>query len=338
MKQFFNMLIEAKGASTDVAEGKAPEWFLLFKKGVVELVGGVKALVDKSAFDHVAAWLKTRGNDVVIDYEHQTLSGDRAPAAGWIPEIRWNPERGIEARCNWTDEAAAYIEKGEYRYFSPVFGVRQSDQRVVNLHSVALTNAPKTNHLNPILAKLGSEDERSSDMQFLEKLIAKLGLAADATEEMVIEAIAKMQAKPPETKEVEVVAKDVLAALDLTEGDTSTVVASIHALKQGSKGMVPREEFDRLQEKIAGQEAETVVAKAMKAGKITPDQKDWATEYAKRDKAGFETFVAKAPVVIPTARLPEGGNLPDDAHTDPAVLNVAKMMGVEEADLKTYGK
>jgi phage I-like protein len=334
MKQFFHILIEAKAGDA----GKAPEWFLLFKAGTINLAGGGPVLVDQKTYDQVAAYLKQRGNDVVIDYEHQTLSGDKAPAAGWIPEIRWNPERGIEARCKWTDEAAAYIEKGEYRYFSPVFLVNKTDRRVVTLHSVALTNAPKTNHLNPILAKLGMENERTIEMKFLEQLIAKLGLAADATEEMVIEAIAKMQAKPPETKEVEVIAKDVLAALDLTEGDTSTVVASIHALKQKDKGMVPREEFDRLQEKIAGQEAERVVAKAMAAGKITPDQKDWATEYAKRDKAGFETFVAKAPVVIPTNKLPEGDNLPDDAHTDPAVLNVAKMMGVEEADLKTYGK
>lgn len=334
MKQFFSMLIEAKGT----AKGKAPEWFLLFKKGVVKLEDGVEALVDRKTFDQVAAYLKQRGNDVVIDYEHMTLKDMVAPAAGWIPEIRWDSERGILARCKWTDKAADHIEKGEYRYFSPVFLVNNADRRVVTLHSVALTNAPKTNHLNPILAKLGSEDERSLNMKFLEKLIAKLGLAANATEEMVVEAIAKLQTQEPQTKEVEVVAKDVLVALDLTEGDTSTVVASIHALKQSGKGAVSKEDFDKLQAKLAARDAQEVVAKAMADGKVTPDQKDWATEYAKRDMKGFETFVTKAPVVIPMKKLPDGGTLPDEPQADAAVLNVAKQMDISADDLKTYGK
>jgi phage I-like protein len=241
------------------------------------------------------------------------------------------------ARTEWTDEAAQFVAKREYRYFSPVFLVRQTDKRLVGVHSVALTNAPKTNHLTPILAKLAAGDaQEEANMEFLKQLIAKLGLAGDADETAVLAAVDAVKNKAPVTKEV--VAKDILTALELTgEEDTSTVVASIHALRQQTKTAVSRAEFDRLQSQLALGEAEKVVAKAMVDGKITPDQKDWAMDYAKGNLAGFTTFVAKAPVVIPVAKLP--GKKDDDAAVvNETTLAVAKMMDVSEEDIKQYGK
>ncbi len=69
--------------------------------------------------------------------------------------------------------------------------------------------------------------------------------------------------------------------------------------------MVSKEEFDKLQKQIREKDASEVVAKAMADGKVTPDQKDWAIQYAERDIEGFKTFVAKAPVVIPMDKLPK---------------------------------
>jgi phage I-like protein len=324
-------------AAITAKDGKAPEWFLLFAAGWQEIEGEGKFLVDETAFDLVTAYLQRRGNDLVIDYEHQTVDGTKAPAAGWITAIRWDEGHGIMARTEWTDEAAQFVAKREYRYFSPVFLVRQTDKRLVGVHSVALTNAPKTNHLTPILAKLAAGDaQEEANMEFLKQLIAKLGLAGDADETAVLAAVDAVKNKAPVTKEV--VAKDILTALELTgEEDTSTVVASIHALRQQTKTAVSRAEFDRLQSQLALGEAEKVVAKAMVDGKITPDQKDWAMDYAKGNLAGFTTFVAKAPVVIPVAKLP--GKKDDDAAVvNETTLAVAKMMDVSEEDIKQYGK
>lgn len=328
--------------------GDAPEWFLLFREGWNEIESEGKFLIDRQAYEEVTAYFTKRGNDLVIDYEHSTIEGEKAPAAGWITDLRYVDGGGIEARVTWIEEAADYIGKGEYRYFSPVFFVRKSDKRVIGVHSVALTNAPKINHLTPILAKLGEEikDKEETGMEFLKRLIAKLGLKEDSTEDQVVEAVETITAKnkglekqvAEKPKEVQVIAKEVIEALELNEGDNvSTVVASIHALKQGGKGMVSKAEFEKLQKDLRKRDADEVVAKAVAEGKITPDQKEWATEYAERDLEGFRTFVAKAPVVVPVEDLPGKKTKPDDIVADENVMNVAKMFGITAEDIKQYG-
>lgn len=328
MKKIYRTLI----ASLELGDRKdLPEWFTLFAEGTGELDSGEKYQVTKNAFDLVKAKIDKRGIEIVFDYEHQTLAKDKAPAAGWCKDWRWTEGVGIEAKIDWTEDAAASIAKLEYRYYSPVFYVQKSSGLLCGVHSVALTNAPRTNHLKPLLAKLGAEPEEENDM--LKLLIAALGLAADANEGAVVAAVKKLAAQKPK----EVVAKTIIDALGIEESDESTVVASIHALKQTTTTMVSKSDFDALQARLDGQDAQTIVAKAMADGKITPDQKDWATTYAKDDLKGFETFVAKAPVVIPVKALPEGDNNTTLPITDEAVLQVAKMMDVDTEDLKTYG-
>lgn len=333
MKTFAHLIV----AEISAKDGKLPEWMLLFKEGWTEIEGEGKYLIDAKSYEILSGYISKRGIDIVFDYEHQTIKGSKAPAAGWIKEYRYTEGRGIEARVEWSDEAAEYILKKEYRYFSQVFGVRKSDSRMIALHSVALTNTPKTNNLTPILAKLGEDfAKKEEDMDLLKKLIKALGLAEDASESDVLSAIKKIMNKKPE-KPKEVVAKDVLDALDLKEeSDTSTVVASIHALKQTDKTVVSREEFDKVTKQLADRDAGEVVAKAGAEGKITPDQTKWATEYATRDLEGFKTFVAKAPVVVPVGKLPEKKETTDDIAADETVMAVAKMMDVTAEDIKQY--
>jgi len=325
-------------AKINATDGKAPEWILLFAAGTNSLLTGEKFVVDRAAYDTLAVFVAKRGVDIVFDYEHQSVAGVKAPAAGWIRELRWEEANGIMARVDWTEEAAGYIERGEYRYFSPVFGVRKTDGRVVSLLSVALTNTPKTNHLTPILAKMGMTD-KEDDMGLLDILIAKLKMAADSTEAAVTARIEELIASADKAPE-QIIAKEVTEALGLADADAanvSTVVASIHALKQGAKTGVSAEEFAALQARLATRDAAEIVASAMADGKITPDQQDWAINYAKTDLEGFKTFVAKAPVVVPLAKLPGKRTESDTAELDGAVMQVAGLMGVSAEDIKQYG-
>jgi len=317
------MIVAAAGESVS-----APEWILLFRAGKNELEGHGSYLVDAESFALVAGEFARRGNDLVFDYEHQTLKGVEAPAAGWIKELAWDQDQGILARMEWTAKGAAYVASREYRYFSPVFYVRKSDNRLVGLHSAALTNDPKHNHLDPILAKL---QPMEGSMDFLKKLAAKLGLPETATEDEVMAALAKLMDASGDVPEA------VAAALGVSAKDTSTVVASIHALRQSTKGVVSREEFEALQAKLLDRDVTDVVAKAMTDGKITPDQKDWAVQYAKSDIAGFKMFVAKAPVVVPTGKLPDGQEAEDKVQANAVTTQIASMMGLSNDDLKTYG-
>lgn len=313
-----------------------PVWYCFFPEGSGEVEGEGSFLVDRSAWELLAAKLDRRGVEIVIDYEHQTIKGVKAPAAGWCREWRYTDGVGIEAKVDWTAEAADYLKKGEYRYFSPVFHIRKSDRRLVSVHSLGLTNAPRTNNLKPLLAKLGAQLEEEDHMDLLKRLIAKLGLAETATEDEAMEAVAGLQ-----EKSAAVVAKtpaEVISLLGLQEDDSvSTVVASINALKQAEKGMVSKAEFDLIVAKLNDRDAGEVVAAALAAGKITPDQQAWADDYAKRDIAGFKTFVAKAPQVVPLSELGRKSEQKSDGELNDSVLAVAKLMDVSTEDLKKYG-
>ncbi len=329
--------------------GSVPEWVLLFAAGWVELADGLRFLVDKTAFDLVKAGVSENGNEIHVDYEHASVKekgvlAHGAPAAGWIRELVWEEGIGIKARVEWTAVAATYLENREYRYFSPVFYIRKRDRRLCGLDSVALTNRPRTRHLQPIVAKLPQEKETIMDKK---ELITALGLPPDAQDEAVFKALAslglepKMQESPkePDNQETkEVIPTAISAALGLGEtAEESEVVASIHALKQTEKNSVSLTDFNALKAQIAKRDATDAVAAAMTRGKITPDQKDWAMDYAQKDPKGFAAFIAKAPVVIPVEPLP--GKKPDnnDKALTEADLAVASLMGVLEEDLKKYG-
>ena len=318
---------------------KGLQWMLLFKAGTGEIKNEGHFLVDKQAFDLMQEYVGAQGNEIVFDYEHQTVKGTQAPAAGWIKELAWEDGVGIKARVEWTDKALEYIANGEYRYFSPVFFTRKIDRRVCGLHSVALTNTPKTKNLTPILAKLELEETlNKEEVMDKKKLIADLGLKDDATDKDIAAAVAKLGVKFPESKTKTVISKDILDVLELEESDDETaVVASINVLKQTTKNSVSVEDFNKLQAKIAKKEAGDVVDAAMKAGKITPDQKEWATDYAQKNLKGFELFISKAPVVIPLSNLPGKEIEVDLVILDKATKTIANMMDVTADDIKKYG-
>jgi phage I-like protein len=313
----------------------APDRFLLFEAGWVEVEGSEPFLIDEQSFEAIAGEFHRRGNDLVIDYEHRTLDGDKAPAAGWITDLIWDPEAGIIAEVEWTDAARDHLEKREYRYHSPVFYVRESDKRVISIHSVALTNSPRTNRIRPIAAK------KEDTVELLKLIIAALGLPEDATEDQAVEAMKALKAKadqPPEPQVRETIPREILDALGVEGGaDKSTVVASIHALSKGTGAMVPRAEFEALRAQIAEQTAETLVAKAMSDGKVTPAQKEWAVDYAARDPEGFKLYLSKMPRIVPTEPLPPATRRQANPLDDAAVKEVAAKMGTDPADIMKYG-
>jgi phage I-like protein len=96
------------------------------------------------------------GNDLLIDYEHQTLNsemnGQPAPAMGWFQvEAR---EDGIYAvNVRWTPRAIDALKSREYRYHSPVFAYDPDTMRVLSIEMESLVNYPATVHQTPLAAK-----------------------------------------------------------------------------------------------------------------------------------------------------------------------------------------
>lgn len=168
------------------------------------------------------------------------------------------------------------------------------------------------------------------DMNWLEKLKSVLGLGPEADEAAVLaaleaqsgnwqtcakalglgpqaqrEAVSKaLEARKPSTSAI--LPGAVTTELGLAAGaGESEIVGAIKGLKRG------RDQAQDLAQKVAALEqansarqATEAVEKALTAGKIAPAQKDWASEYAQKDLAGFQAYVAAAPQVVPVEALP----------------------------------
>jgi len=316
---------------------------------------------------------ESQKNQMVIDYEHQTLSGAEAPAAGWVTRLINKGKDGIWAAVEWTERAKQYLANREYRYLSPVFMKRISDNRVLRLINVALTNQPNIDGMVPLVNTSGFyfEIKEKEESIMYKELFKLLGLAETATEADAITAVGKL--KVPS----QVVAnKSVLSALGLKDGATETeVTGAIAAMKQSTGGgqivanktvltaiglkegateaevtgtiMAMKQSHDQvgtlsgevkaLRDRLEGQEAADSVAMAMKEGKITPAQKEWADEYAKRDLPGFKVFVAKAPTVVVMGKI-VGEQKTGEGGIDELQAQVNKQMGVDSETFKKYNK
>jgi phage I-like protein len=286
-----------------------PEWIRVLPLGEVELVDNREPFkVDEKSLGTMVAAFQSRGVDMVIDYEHQSLQGERAPAAGWIKHLEAR-EDGLWARVEWTPQAREYLRTKEYRYFSPVLRLDPDTRKPIALMHLGLTNVPAIKHLPPLVAKWGgsprspqgkvappsvSDDERVMEARkekvtMVQKLKLLMGLAPEAEEGAVW------------SKAMEVF-RELSAALDLPgEASTSHLLGAVEALKVGAEQFQGvQEELHVLRTYLAEETTARVVEEAMKAGKVSPAQRDWAIAYHRRDPEGFQAYVARAPKVVPT--------------------------------------
>lgn len=311
--------------------------------------------VDEESFELIRKQFKDRKLDLVIDYEHQTLSDVQAPAGGWIKEL-YKGEDAIIAKVEWTAKAAEYLKNKEYRYLSPVVLVRKRDQKATAIHSVALTNTPAIDGMFALVNSLDIEDiSEGGNIMDLKELAKALGLPETATEEEIKKAVEdaakaaerlkEMEEKKPEDKPgeggkpqevAEVVANStILSMLGLKEGaKTEDVAASIMELKTGTPDT--QAELLALKQRMQERDADEEVQKALKAGKITAAQSGWAKSYALKDMDGFKGFVEKAPVVVPPGKL-ELKDAPAAPGSDEVDVAILKNMGVSMEDVKKYG-
>ncbi|MCI9121156.1 MAG: hypothetical protein HFG00_06475 [Oscillibacter sp.] len=331
--------------------------FLMLKGGSVELTGVPATVtvlplghvvsskgefnVDEASFQSMKEQIAQRGVDLVVDYEHQTLKGVEAPAAGWVKALRLEAGN-IVADVEWTPRGAEYLKNREYRYLSPVVDVRKADNCAIGLHSLALTNTPAIEHMTPIVNSENYEGGHTMDMQ---KLAELLGLDPNTAEEQIWEALQTVLAENKSLKEggetASVANKAVCELLGLKAGaPTADVTAKIMELKSGTiDGVNLLEELKALKRQNARRKAEEAVTLALSAGKITPAQKDWAQSYALADPEGFGAFVEKAPQVVPMGEVDLGGSVAlKSAAPDEATMLVCKQLGISQEDLEKYGK
>jgi len=303
------MTMEANGSGRDQA-AILPEWIRVLPLGRVELSDHREPfMVDEACLETLAAAYRSRGVDLVIDYEHQSLQGNRAPAAGWIKDLEARGD-GLWARVDWTQQARDYLEKKEYRYFSPVLRLDPETRKPTALIHVGLTNVPAINHLPPLVARWGGGAPAPQDLEsgepggrspemeqesgkeraeMVEELKRLMGLESEAEEEVVWGKVLEAF-------------RDLAGSLNLPgEVSAAQLKGAVEALKAGAGRVLEAEaELKGLKVRLAQETADRLVEEALKAGKVSPAQRGWALEYGRRDPEGFQTYVDRAPKLVPT--------------------------------------
>ena len=290
--------------------------------------------VDDESCRTIMAQFKGRHLDLVIDYEHQTLKDVQAPAGGWIKDI-YKGDDALVAKVEWTPKAQEYLKNREYRYLSPVVTVRRKDRKAIGLHSVALTNTPAIDGMFAIVNSAGfpageiDDPQGGENMEFLKALAARLGLPETATEEDVKNAVDALLKKG-----TEVVANSTILSMLGLENDAKTedVTGKIQQMKNGGDVAA---ELAALKQQIAKKDADEAVALALKDGKISAAQKEWASQYALKDPEGFSGFLEKASPVVPMGKL--GADqlaVHKKGEVDSVVL---KNLGMSKEDIEKYG-
>jgi phage I-like protein len=113
--------------------------------------GNVDWHINGQVASKVIARASARSDAIVIDYNHQSLSGNESPAAGWFKQLKWYEGDGLYMTgISWTARAKAMIAANEYRYLSPAFRWDATSGDVEEVVSVGLTNTPALNGLTDL--------------------------------------------------------------------------------------------------------------------------------------------------------------------------------------------
>ncbi len=290
-------------------------------------------VVDAGIAAALVADINARTNPIVIDYEHATLKaaaakGEPAPAAGWFRRIEYRPGRGIYAvDVEWTARASEWIAGDEYRYISCVF-LYDDEGRVTRILHASLTNTPALDGMDEVsLAALSAwastfstQPAPQEDSVLIAKLIATLGLAADATEEQVIAACSALKTQS-------------------TEADTKIAALSAQVGTPDPAKFVPISIMQDLQGQVAALTAHVNESKvgdlvdvALSDGRLLPAQEDWARNLGKTNLAALTQYLESAPKVAALTTTQTGGKAPTRSDAgdgrNPEMLAVCSQLGL----------
>lgn len=221
--------------------------------------------LDAAIAAQVIARAAAQKNDILIDFEHQSLrceyNGQRAEAAGWIPRtLEWREGKGLFAtQIAWVGDTAELIQKKQYRYISAVFTYYEKTGEVLEIISVALTNTPALDGLDALveladLARkhsvlLTKEDANMAD----EKVLAALTAERDGL-------------------------KTQMAALTAERDGLKTQNAALTTERDTLKTKVEAADKEKTEAALASEKAKhaELLQAALTDGRLVPAQKPWA--------------------------------------------------------------
>jgi len=307
------------------AEGKreAPTEFRVFPAGPFSTTKGIFMFTARSAADVMNAYAG-RALPLMGDYEHQTdaesmgFAPMQAPASitEMTPEVRPNEHGQAELwvkDVKWTDRARAYLEAGEYRLFSPVFG-HTPEGEITSLQRIALTNKPAMDGLMPLVAATQSDEDEDEETEMetcakcqamateLSEVKARLTALTDENTKLTAKLVSFDQWAQEEKKEHE-----QLTALT-GQTDKTAILGAVTKAVADSKELVSlkaKVESERVAHLTA--EYNSAATKAVADGRLPPAVKDTCDGIAKTD--GIEKAMAFLTAFVGTDAAPAGARV-----------------------------
>nr|WP_232297618.1 phage protease [Aeromonas veronii] len=279
---------------------------------------------------------KALGQDILIDYDHQTLKTDQngqpAPAAGWYnsDEIAWREGQGLFIKPRWTERAAALVAAKEYRFLSAVFPY-DAQGRPLELRMTAITNDPGVVGMQALAALSAlpasslmstqpgqlatsshvAQQEKSMN-EHLIALLGKLGIQPGAdgqfTAEQGIAALAALDTLQAIAKK----APELEAALTAERTSLAALKATVSTVQGGQIDLakyVPVETYNALVTEVATLSAKvettdtaTLIKDARTQGKVVAAEEEYLTAYAaQKGVAALKALLEPRPAIAALA-------------------------------------
>lgn len=317
-------------------------------------------LLDGQIAAALIARAKALGQDILIDYDHQTLKTDQngqpAPAAGWYngDEIEWREGQGLFIKPRWTERAAALVAAKEYRFLSAVFPY-DAQGRPLELRMTAITNDPGVVGMQA-LAALSAQliqpgqpatlTKENSMNELLKKLLAKLGieLTGDPTDEQLQKALTELDSLQASAKK----APELEAALSAEKTALAALKAQTTSVQQGAQvdlaQYVPVATYNALVTQVAAltaqvdtTDAATLIKEARTAGKVVAAEEEYLTAYAaQKGVAALKALLEPRPAIAAlTASQTAAVTLPEkkgDAVLSAEDKYAADQLGISHED------
>ena len=283
--------------------------------------------LDKSIATTLINRVREMGQDILIDYDHQTLKTDQngqpAPAAGWYnaDEIEWREGAGLFIKPRWTDRAAALVAAQEYRFLSAVFPY-DAQGRPLELRMTAITNDPGVVGMQALAAlsalplssqpgQLATPSKETSMNELLKKLLAKLGieLTGDPTDEQLQKALTELDSLQADAKK----APELEAELSAEKASLAALKATVSGTQAGGQidlaQYVPVATYNALVTQVAAlsakadtTDAATLIKEARTQGKVVAAEEEYLTAYAaQKGVAALKALLDPRPAIAALA-------------------------------------
>lgn len=290
-------------------------------------VPGGHWLLDGQIAATLIARAKALGQDILIDYDHQTLkvdqNGQPAPAAGWYngDEIEWREGEGLFIKPRWTERAAALVAAKEYRFLSAVFPY-DAQGRPLELRMTAITNDPGVvgmqalaalsalpTQTGPLATPAQAAQKEKTMNEHLIALLGKLGIQLGADGQLTAEqgtaalaAFDSLQASAKKAPELE-------AALSAEKTALAALKAQTTSVQQGAQvdlaQYVPVATYNALVTQVAAltaqvdtTDAATLIKEARTAGKVVAAEEEYLTAYAaQKGVAALKALLEPRPAI-----------------------------------------